>query len=438
MKKYLGVLFILLIFMVGCGKTKNETSVTKPKGDLDMTIISKGYDWGPANYKLVVALDDSVNGDVEKQDFSVKGFKKVLNFETMEEEDLEDEVEITTAYVSDKSGIKTDSGKYIALELLVHPDSKLTSPYTFKLDTFQNVKDQVKYTVTLKKTLKLNKEVEAFTRETTDKTETVYEGIENFEEFDFKYTDEKFGEIELKYGLFVPEEKENKPLIILFHGAGEGGKDVSIALLGNKVVALAEEDIQSYFDDAYVLVPQTPDMWMNDGSGEYTTDGTSKYTNAVIEMIEQVLSENPEIDSNRVYVGGGSNGGFMTMNMILTKPDLFTAAFAICEAYSSDWVTDEQINKLKDFPIWFVHSTDDPTVPYETTAKALYDRMLASGHKNVHLSVYDGIFDNTGLYKDSEGKPYQYNGHWSWIPVFNDEVTDKDTKLFSWLASQTK
>ena len=437
-KNLLLVLIILAIFIVGCSKTKEDKNLTSTTKDPTITIVSKGYDWGPANYKLVIDLEDSVQGEVNKEAFSVRGFKKVMNFKTMEEEDLDDEVAITTAYVSDEAGEKADSGKYISLELLVHPDAKLTAPYTFKLDTFKNIKDQVKYTVTLNENLTLNKEIKEFTRVSNDQTETIYEGIENFEEYDFNYTDEKFGEIELKYGLFVPKEKENKPLIILFHGAGEGGKDVSIALLGNKVVALAEKEIQSYFENAYVLVPQTPDMWMNDGSGEYTTDGSSKYTNALIEMIEKVLESNPGIDSKRVYVGGGSNGGFMTMNMILNKPDLFAAAFAICQAYQSEWISDEQIKNLKDVPLWFVHSTDDSTVSFESTTKALHQRLVSSGHKNVHLSVYDGVFDKTGLYKDSEGQPYQYNGHWSWIPVFNDEVKDNETGLFSWLALQTK
>ena len=53
---------------------------------------------------------------------------------------------------------------------------------------------------------------------------------------------------------------------------GEGGTDPDIALLGNDVTALGEEEIQSHFikgkqKGAYVLAAQTPTYWMNSGTG---------------------------------------------------------------------------------------------------------------------------------------------------------------------------
>lgn len=91
------------------------------------------------------------------------------------------------------------------------------------------------------------------------------------------YSDETSG-ITLSYASYQPENARNgeTPLIIWLHGAGEGGTDPTIAIMGNKVVNLATEDIQRYFGEtgAEVLVPQTQTMWMDNGEGRYmdTTD----------------------------------------------------------------------------------------------------------------------------------------------------------------------
>src|SRR5690625_3165245 len=157
------------------------------------------------------------------------------------------------------------------------------------------------------------------------------------------YENEKFGNIKLSYDFYKPKQIDiNQPLIILLHGAGEGGTDPRIALYGNKVVALASEKIQSYFDGAYVLVPQAPTMWMDSGEGEYTKTGQSKYTKALVALIKEYMDKK-SIDRDRIYLGGGSNGGYMTMNLLLENPELFTAAFPICQAYASEWVSDEKL-----------------------------------------------------------------------------------------------
>ena len=57
--------------------------------------------------------------------------------------------------------------------------------------------------------------------------------------------------------------------VIWLHGAGEGGWDPYIAVLGNKVINIAFPKIQGYFGGAYLFAPQCPTMWMDDGSGQY-------------------------------------------------------------------------------------------------------------------------------------------------------------------------
>ena len=58
-------------------------------------------------------------------------------------------------------------------------------------------------------------------------------------------------------------------------------------------------------------------MWMDDGTGEYTKDGSSKYTEVLDALIGAFVDAHPQIDRSRIYIGGGSNGGFMTMKQII-------------------------------------------------------------------------------------------------------------------------
>ena len=71
------------------------------------------------------------------------------------------------------------------------------------------------------------------------------------------------------------------------------------------------------------------------------------------------MAANPAIDTDRIYIGGCSNGGYMTMEMVITYPDYFAAAYPICEAYADNAITDEQLERVKNLPIWFIYAEDD-------------------------------------------------------------------------------
>lgn len=255
----------------------------------------------------------------------------------------------------------------------------------------------------------------------------------------------------LKYGYFVPQAGGGRrPLIIWLHGFGEGGQDPTVAYAGNKAANLAGDEIQAKFGGAFVLVPQTATFWMNDGSGQYGRSGKSKYGKALKALIDEFIARNDAaIDTNRIYIGGCSNGGFMTMRMLLDYPDFFAAAYPVCEALYDDAVSDAEIEAIKHVPIWFVHSRDDEVVHPEETAVPTYKRLLKAGAPNVHFSLFDRVADLHGLFTEDKKKPYIYNGHFSWIYALNDDcrldydgkpvsADGKEVTLMAWLALQRK
>ena len=253
----------------------------------------------------------------------------------------------------------------------------------------------------------------------------------------------------IRYGYFVPQRLDGKkPLIVFLHGAGEGGQDLPIAWSGNKVTAFTEEEIQKKFGGAFVLVPQCDTMWLDDGSGKYGDSGKSMYTEALKALIDEFIRRfSAVIDAGRVYIGGDSNGGFMTMRMLMSYPKAFAAAFPICEAMLDKRISEADIRNLKDIPIWFTHAKNDPVVKPDDYVVPTYRRLIAAGAKNCHFTYWDKIVDIHAGFKDEKGNPYEYMGHFSWIPVFNDDcrldfdgnpvrLNGRDVTLLDWLSAQ--
>ena len=252
----------------------------------------------------------------------------------------------------------------------------------------------------------------------------------------------------MSYASFAPDtKKEKSPLIIWLHGGGEGGVDPTIPLVGNKAANYASEEIQSIFEGAFVLVPQCPGAWMHNSQG-VTTHGKENdiYNEGLMALIKEYVKSNPKIDASRIYVGGCSNGGYMSLKLILLYPDYFAAAYISSLAYQSQYISDQELLKIKKVPIWFVHSKDDGVTIADQTVVPVYKRLNAAGAKNVHFTFYEHVTDVTDFFG---GEGYQYNGHWSWVYLHKNlpkldfdgspvMVNGKPVSIMEWLAAQKK
>ena len=237
----------------------------------------------------------------------------------------------------------------------------------------------------------------------------------------------KVGDETLTYAAYEPwslrgDGKKN-PLVIWLHGGGEGGLDVSITLLGNEVVSLIRPQIQSHFtteggaDGAYVLSIQCPTMWMGAANGSFSHgENPSVYADVLKACIDNYVAEHPDVDRNRIYLGGCSNGGFMTMHMLIRHPQYFAAAYPTCEAFMDQYISDTQIQQLAKENIWIVQSYDDTTVDPKKHCIPTFQRLVKSGAKNVWMSMFENVvgMDNPGQ---------RLLGHFSWCYLFNDAVT---------------
>lgn len=392
----------------------------------DGKIIVKGFDWGPAATKVVI----KVGTDFDKTRNLDTSLFRVTEERKNEKGTLNLDRTITDAYYSDEYGNRVENiGDCVSIELKFSPEEG--SPMFYDFVTGFNKWFDYKLTV---------------------KNEGAKETVLNNE--DFYFPEVKNVDLSghftgseghsLTYASFKPKNAsaENlRPLIIWLHGMGEGGTDPLITLYGNKVTPLFGEEFQRIMDGAYVLTPQTPTFWLQYKEGEQASWAKNKgqdsiYLKDLKELIDKFADEN-FVDKNRIIVGGCSNGGFMTMDLILNYPDYFAAAYPVCEAFYPRKLKKERLLPLKDMPIWFVYAKNDFTVLPIKYEKPLLRMFKKIGAKNIIVSEFADVHDTSGKY-EKDGKPYQYFGHFSWIYFFNNECIENGVSIWKWMSEVSK
>lgn len=420
---------IFLLLLIGLN------SVAFDNNNPEYTLVIETFDWGPAVNKVIIALDASTK-TANMADYEVIA-ERSHPCAVIPPAFAKGNRTVVYAYISDNKGNRVEEGTFATLVLYVAPNSPITSAlqYSQKAECRGNQWVDYKVTVTNTKTNEVWNKAIGKIRPLAD-------------DFDFSGKFEYEPGKSLTYADFKPKTSSEKtPLIIWLHGGGEGGTDPSVALMGNKATNYASPEIQKYFGGAYVLVPQTPGAWMQDKDGKMQSgNGEDAYNVGLMALIKNYVNTHPDIDKKRIYVGGCSNGGYMSLKLLLKEPNYFAAGYISALAYQSQYITDSQISSIKNVPIWFIHSKDDRTTDPVKTVVPVYERLKKAGAKNVHFSYYDHVTDLTGMYG---GENFHFNGHWSWVYSHANQshtefdgsdvlLNGKPTTLMEWMAAQKK
>ncbi len=464
MKKNHIIIFLLLVFtfvFVGCSKNNESESIKETQEETNQESVDtaevkgeqkavvEGFDWGPGVTKTIVKLNKEVEKtDINKEDFNVVEKKESFDWEKFEKDGeapkhivVESERTINDVYLSNENGEEVDDAKsmYLTIEFDVSPTEG--NPFIYSMNTGSNnwcdpYELIIKSSNNKLKDLEINSKIDF-----KDDKNFIAKDIENFEYSNFQSSED----IDMAYAYYKPSnEEKNKPLVIWLHGGGEGGKDPRTILLANKASVFSTEEFQKRFaNGAHILMPQAETFWMDTGDETKSLEGvgekSSMYKSSLKELIDKYVSENPDIDPNKIIIGGCSNGGFMTYDMITSYKDYFAAAFPICPAYDPKFMTDEKIENMKNTAIWMIYSLNDDTIDPEKNEIPLSRLLEEKDMKEFKETTYDNVIDLSGKYKDEKGKPFEYNGHWSWIYAFNNDVKDEEgNNLFDWLGEKVK
>ena len=223
-------------------------SVDLSNGAINAQMIVQGYEWGPAVPKVIIQFSDLVK-DYTKDTFIVKtgGVQR----------------EIIDVYNCDVNGVKQKKEtNYLAIKMKVNTifieflNASMgdASPFAYDFMTGRNIwadTFELELDLAESKTFKVGDTEYGNENEWTTYTENLMENYIVPETADWEKDSFTFEDITLQRASFTPKGAKTdgvkNPLIIWLHGAGEGGIDIDITLLGNEVTALAKKDIQKYF-----------------------------------------------------------------------------------------------------------------------------------------------------------------------------------------------
>lgn len=425
------MLLIALVCTACGGKSAPPQEVEENSGPPEPVALTgtytayvSGYDWGAAVDKVVIQFSAPVE-NVSAPVFSVSETKSATDY-TQEGSPVVEQAfdrRVKNAYLSDASGNMTGTAStFVTLELNVSPSEG--SPINYDPATGRNTWCDP-YTLDIDTLAGLTSGGAPVSSATIDPMPAKMVTDVDFMSLDtFTATDG----VTYEYAYYIPQGGSDT-LVVWLHGGGEGGTaadvpktDPKIVMLANKAANLAKADFQAKVGGANILIPQCPTMWMDEeGSGVYPGDdakGVSFYTESLKELIDACVEQT---GSKTVILTGCSNGGFMTLLMALTYPDAYDGIVPICEALPDSVIKDESLRAIKDLPMFFIWSEDDSVVTPDNHEIPTISRLTEMGAANLHVSTTESVVDTSGLYKDEEGSPYQYQGHWSWIYFDNDE-----------------
>lgn len=142
-------------------------------------------------------------------------------------------------------------------------------------------------------------------------------------------------------------EEQPKPVVIFLHGASLCGRNLDKVRRYGTIDAIEKgRNI-----DAYVIAPQNP--------------GGAWKPEKIMKIFDWVSDEH-NVDYDRVYVLGMSLGGYGTIDFAATYPDFVTAAIAMCGGGSV-----KDLSGLNDVPLLIIHGTADRAVSVSQSDKVV-------------------------------------------------------------------
>lgn len=217
----------------------------------------------------------------------------------------------------------------------------------------------------------------------------------------------------IDYVSFSPVKGEDDsrkyPLVIWLHGMSEGAEP-GAQIEQNNFPLWASDEMQSRFKGsggAYLLAARSLEE-----KGLYWSNELIVPLKAAIDSFIEANSEH--IDISRIYIGGFSMGGKMTLKTAASYPNFFAAAFPICPAHE---FTEAELSTLGNMPIWISASKYDVLAGYHTYTADIWDKLMAvsSVKSDCRISVFGRVCYPDGTKTESN--------HHAWFAVANDMFT---------------
>jgi len=168
-----------------------------------------------------------------------------------------------------------------------------------------------------------------------------------------------------RYILYVPDSYHPQtptPLVISIHGFADWPAH-HIRVSGWNEIA-----DENGFILVYPMGTNFPLRWL--AHSLHDENGNPNLDITFISDLIQKLKDDFNIDENRIYVNGLSNGAGLSYLLACTIPDQITAAGGVAGAYLYPW---SECRPTRPVPWILFHGTEDRIVPYEGGSSERFD-----------------------------------------------------------------
>jgi endoglucanase len=169
------------------------------------------------------------------------------------------------------------------------------------------------------------------------------------------------GGITRTFNYHLPTNAPGKdlPLVIVLHGAGGTGAGIK-ATTGFDAIANTENFIVVYPNSTNIGGTLQWNAYADGTPGHPSDANATDDVNFTSDLIDYFY-EDYQINRNKVYVTGFSNGGFMAYYLALALPGQITAIAPVAASLWGDWANYIPAN-LNEKPIFHIHGTADGVV----------------------------------------------------------------------------
>jgi len=201
------------------------------------------------------------------------------------------------------------------------------------------------------------------------------------------------------YYLSYPDNStEPTPLIINMHGFGSSAEQQQ---------AYSQMDLYAHPENIAVVYPQG----LNSSWNVFTNWDSNPYDDVgFISIMIDDISNNFNIDSNRIYACGMSNGGYMSYRLACDLSDKITAFGSVTGNFMLNTSTNDCEDQNREIPIIHFHGTADAVVNYYPPS---FDNAFTVQESITFWSNYNSL-DNEMIYQlNNNVEVYEYYSEFS-------------------------
>jgi dienelactone hydrolase len=183
--------------------------------------------------------------------------------------------------------------------------------------------------------------------------------------------------LRLPYYFFLPSNYDptrSYPVFCFLHGAGLDERDRGVVITPYPETLVFDSYKQQATDPVILVYPTRR-------AGD--AGWTDQYLRQVSGLLDW-LPSNFSIDTNRVYIGGLSEGVHATWDLLGMRPGFFAAA-----RIASGWQGSTPASSIKGVPLWAFHAADDGIVNV-SSSRSLIRALRQAGGSPIYTEFMSG------------------------------------------------